>query len=160
MQAWFLGNDFKGANITEYWGLSLVKCNLFSGWQATPLCRRTNLLFLEDIKMWMLIRKWETPNSCLCWIIFGFKSMKAILSLRRLFWWTMILLSRRILPHFFSLDLHGNVSCAVETCPEAFRRYYKYINFSNSIIGMVWSTGMRMSIWYEYFTWLHGGEQI
>lgn len=34
----------------------------------------------------------------------------------------------------FSLDLHGNVNGAVETCLEAFHRYYKYLNFSNTII--------------------------
>lgn len=34
----------------------------------------------------------------------------------------------------FSLDLHGGVNGAVETCLESFHRYYKYLNFSNPII--------------------------
>lgn len=34
----------------------------------------------------------------------------------------------------FSLDLHGNVMGAVETCLEAFHRFYKYLNFSNPLI--------------------------
>lgn len=34
----------------------------------------------------------------------------------------------------FSLDLHGNVNGAVETCLEAFHRFYKYLNFSSPVI--------------------------
>nr|GEX43844.1 probable galacturonosyltransferase 11 [Tanacetum cinerariifolium] len=34
----------------------------------------------------------------------------------------------------FSLDLHGNVNGAVETCLEAYHRFYKYLNFSNPVI--------------------------
>ncbi|ERN17793.1 probable galacturonosyltransferase 11 [Amborella trichopoda] len=34
----------------------------------------------------------------------------------------------------FSLDLHGNVNGAVETCLESFHRYHKYLNFSDPII--------------------------
>ncbi|XP_023764281.1 hexosyltransferase GAUT11 [Lactuca sativa] len=34
----------------------------------------------------------------------------------------------------FSLDLHGNVNGAVETCLESFHRFYKYLNFSNPVL--------------------------
>ncbi|GJX72094.1 probable galacturonosyltransferase 11, partial [Tanacetum coccineum] len=34
----------------------------------------------------------------------------------------------------FSLDLHGNVNGAVETCLEAYHRFYKYLNFSNPVL--------------------------
>ncbi|KAJ0963529.1 hypothetical protein J5N97_028651 [Dioscorea zingiberensis] len=34
----------------------------------------------------------------------------------------------------FSLDLHRNVIGAVETCLEAFHRFYKYLNFTNPLI--------------------------
>nr|GMC69588.1 probable galacturonosyltransferase 11 [Ipomoea batatas] len=34
----------------------------------------------------------------------------------------------------FSLDLHGNVNGAVETCLDAYHRFYKYLNFSNPLI--------------------------
>ncbi|GKA93586.1 probable galacturonosyltransferase 11 [Tanacetum coccineum] len=34
----------------------------------------------------------------------------------------------------FSLDLHGNINGAVETCLEAFHRLYKYLNFSNPVL--------------------------
>ncbi|MED6132691.1 Hexosyltransferase gaut11 [Stylosanthes scabra] len=51
----------------------------------------------------------------------------------------------------FSLDLHGNVNGAVETCLEAFHRYYKYLNFSNTIISSkfdpqacAWAFGMNI----------------
>ncbi|KAK6780451.1 hypothetical protein RDI58_022635 [Solanum bulbocastanum] len=51
----------------------------------------------------------------------------------------------------FSLDLHGNVNEAVETCPEAFHRYYKNLNFSNPLISSKfdpqacgWAFGMNV----------------
>ncbi|KAJ1697576.1 hypothetical protein LUZ63_006088 [Rhynchospora breviuscula] len=34
----------------------------------------------------------------------------------------------------FSVELHGNVIGAVETCLEAYHRYYKYLNFSHPLI--------------------------
>lgn len=34
----------------------------------------------------------------------------------------------------FSIDLHGNVNGAVETCLETFHRYHKYLNFSHPMI--------------------------
>ncbi|XP_042444647.1 hexosyltransferase GAUT11-like [Zingiber officinale] len=51
----------------------------------------------------------------------------------------------------YSVELHGNVIGAVETCLEAFHRFYKYINFSNPIIGSKfdpqtcgWAFGMNI----------------
>ncbi|KAE8699929.1 putative galacturonosyltransferase 3 [Hibiscus syriacus] len=51
----------------------------------------------------------------------------------------------------FSLDLHGNVNGAVETCLEAYHRYFKYLNFSNPIISSKfdpqacgWAFGMNV----------------
>ncbi|KAL4584135.1 hypothetical protein LXL04_008725 [Taraxacum kok-saghyz] len=38
------------------------------------------------------------------------------------------------LTSLFDLDLHGNVNGAVETCLEAFHRFYKYLNFSNPVL--------------------------
>ncbi|KAL2457926.1 putative galacturonosyltransferase 10 [Forsythia ovata] len=34
----------------------------------------------------------------------------------------------------FSIDLHGNVNGAVETCMETFHRYHKYLNYSHPLI--------------------------
>ncbi|WOL03157.1 putative galacturonosyltransferase 11 [Canna indica] len=51
----------------------------------------------------------------------------------------------------FSVELHGNVIGAVETCLEAFHRLYKYVNFSNPIISSKfdpqacgWAFGMNI----------------
>ncbi|XP_078430083.1 hexosyltransferase GAUT11-like [Wolffia australiana] len=51
----------------------------------------------------------------------------------------------------FSMDLHGNVNGAVETCLEAFHRYNKYLNFSDPLIssrfdpqGCGWAFGMNV----------------
>ncbi|GKB70116.1 probable galacturonosyltransferase 11, partial [Tanacetum coccineum] len=38
------------------------------------------------------------------------------------------------LTRLFSLDLHGNINGAVETCLKAFHRLYKYLNFSNPVL--------------------------
>ncbi|XP_031374906.1 probable galacturonosyltransferase 11 [Punica granatum] len=70
----------------------------------------------------------------------------------------------------FSLDLHGNVNGAVETCLESFHRYYKYINFSNPVVSSKidpqacgWAFGMnifnlaewrRADITAQYLYWL------
>ncbi|OAY79340.1 putative galacturonosyltransferase 11 [Ananas comosus] len=51
----------------------------------------------------------------------------------------------------FSIELHGNVIGAVETCLESFRRFYKYLNFSNPLISSKfdpqscgWAFGMNI----------------
>ncbi|KAL0342379.1 UNVERIFIED_CONTAM: putative galacturonosyltransferase 11 [Sesamum calycinum] len=56
-----------------------------------------------------------------------------------------------------SLDLHGNVNGAVETCLEAFHRYYKYLNFSNPLISTKfdpqacgWAFGMNV---FDLISW-------
>ncbi|GAB2270166.1 Hexosyltransferase gaut11 [Dionaea muscipula] len=61
------------------------------------------------------------------------------------------------LTQLFSLDLHGNVNGAVETCLEAFHRYYKYLNFSNPIISSKfdpqacgWAFGMNV---FDLIAW-------
>jgi alpha-1,4-galacturonosyltransferase len=38
---------------------------------------------------------------------------------------------QRDLSELFSLNLHGNVNGAVETCLESFHRFHKYLNFSH-----------------------------
>uniref|UniRef100_A0A1D1ZAH4 Hexosyltransferase n=1 Tax=Anthurium amnicola TaxID=1678845 RepID=A0A1D1ZAH4_9ARAE len=57
----------------------------------------------------------------------------------------------------FSLDLHGNVNGAVETCLEAFHRYYKFLNFSSPLISSKfdpqacgWSFGMNI---FDLIAW-------
>ncbi|CAA0820867.1 Probable galacturonosyltransferase 11 [Striga hermonthica] len=61
------------------------------------------------------------------------------------------------LTELFSLDLHGNVNGAVETCLEAFHQYYKYLNFSNPIISTKfdpqacgWAFGMNV---FDLIAW-------
>lgn len=51
----------------------------------------------------------------------------------------------------WSVDLHGNVNGAVETCGESFHRFDKYLNFSNPLISANfdpnacgWAYGMNM----------------
>jgi alpha-1,4-galacturonosyltransferase len=58
---------------------------------------------------------------------------------------------QRDLTALFSIDLHGSVNGAVETCLEAFHRYYKFLNFSNPIVASKidpqacgWALGMNV----------------
>ncbi|KAL0441991.1 UNVERIFIED_CONTAM: putative galacturonosyltransferase 11 [Sesamum radiatum] len=65
--------------------------------------------------------------------------------------------SQKDLTPLLSLDLHGNVNGAVETCLEAFHRYYKYLNFSNPLISTKfdpqacgWAFGMNV---FDLISW-------
>ncbi|KAL2653035.1 hypothetical protein R1flu_021163 [Riccia fluitans] len=58
---------------------------------------------------------------------------------------------------FFSLDLHGNVNGAVETCLETFHRFHKYLNFSHPLIrshfdpeACGWAFGMNV---FDLLAW-------
>ncbi|XP_072973026.1 hexosyltransferase GAUT11 [Typha angustifolia] len=60
----------------------------------------------------------------------------------------------------FSVELHGNVIGAVETCLEAFHRFYKYLNFSNPLINSKfdpqacgWAFGMNI---FDLIAWKKG----
>lgn len=44
-----------------------------------------------------------------------------------------IVVQKDLIP-LFSLDLHGNVNGAVETCLEGYHRFYRYLNFSDTRI--------------------------
>ncbi|CAK9147918.1 unnamed protein product [Ilex paraguariensis] len=64
-----------------------------------------------------------------------------------------VVVVQKDLIHLFSVELHGNVNGAVETCLEAFHRYYKYINFSNPIISSKtcgWAFGMNV---FDLIAW-------
>ncbi|XP_010939219.1 hexosyltransferase GAUT11 [Elaeis guineensis] len=57
----------------------------------------------------------------------------------------------------FSVELHGNVIGAVETCLEAFHRFYKYLNFSNPLVSSKidpqacgWAFGMNI---FDLIAW-------
>ncbi|XP_008811042.1 hexosyltransferase GAUT11-like [Phoenix dactylifera] len=57
----------------------------------------------------------------------------------------------------FSVELHGNVIGAVETCLESFHRFYKYLNFSNPLISSTfdpqacgWAFGMNI---FDLIAW-------
>ncbi|KAK8959249.1 putative galacturonosyltransferase 11 [Platanthera guangdongensis] len=52
------------------------------------------------------------------------------------------------LTQLFTLNLHGNVNGAVETCLESYHRFYKFLNFSNPLVSakfdpQAWRLGFR-----------------
>lgn len=67
-----------------------------------------------------------------------------------------IVVQKDITP-LFSLDLHGNVNGAVETCLEGFHRFYRYLNFTDSRISSKfdpqacgWAFGMNI---FDLIAW-------
>ncbi|RHN74249.1 putative polygalacturonate 4-alpha-galacturonosyltransferase [Medicago truncatula] len=152
MQAWFLSNDFKGAtieiqNVEEFHWLNesyspIVKQLLdsesrafyfgaYPDVNAEPKLRNSKfLLLLNHLRFYI-------PEI--------YPQLEKIVFLD-----DDVVVQKDLTP-LFSLELHGNVIGAVETCLEAFHRYYKYFNFSNSIISSkfdpqacAWSLGMNV----------------
>ncbi|CAI8589591.1 unnamed protein product [Vicia faba] len=152
MQAWFLGNDFKGAtievqNVKDFHWLNesyspIVKQLLNSESRAfyfgaypdvNPEPKLRNNKFLSLL------------NHLRFYIPEIYPQLEKIVFLD-----DDVVVQKDLTP-LFSLELHGNVIGAVETCLEAFHRYYKYLNFTNSIISSkfdpqtcAWSLGMNV----------------
>jgi alpha-1,4-galacturonosyltransferase len=152
MQAWFLSNDFKGAtievqNVEEFHWLNesyspIVKQLLNSESRAfyfgaypevnaEPKLRNSKFLSLL--------------NHLRFYIPEIYPQLEKIIFLD-----DDVVVQKDLTP-LFSLELNGNVIGAVETCLEAFHRYYKYLNFSNSIISSkfdpqacAWALGMNV----------------
>lgn len=158
MQAWFLGNNFKGAtievqNIEEFAWLNASyspvmkrllepdsRAYYFSGSQdfgAEPKFRNPKYLsLLNHLRFYI-------PDI--------YTQLEKIVLLD-----DDVVVQKDLVP-LFSLDLHGNVNGAVETCLEAFHRYYKYLNFSNPLISSKfdpqacgWAYGMNV---FDLIAW-------
>ena len=158
MQAWFLSNDFKGStievqNIEELSWLDasyapVVKRHLdadslayyFGGFQDSNTEPK-----LHNPKYLSLL------NHLRFYIPQIYPQLEKVVFLD-----DDVVVQKDLTP-LFSLDLHGNVNGAVETCLEAFHRYYKYLNFSNSVISSKidpqacgWAFGMNV---FDLIAW-------
>lgn len=158
MQAWFLSNDFKGSivevqNIEEFSWLNasyspIVKQLLDTGSQDYYFGEN------QDLKVEPKLRN---PKYLSLLNHLRFYIPEIYPQLEKIVFLDDDVVVQKDLTPLFSLDLHGNVNGAVETCLEAFHRYYKYLNFSNSLISSKfdpqacgWAFGMNV---FDLITW-------
>ncbi|KAG8379346.1 hypothetical protein BUALT_Bualt07G0078800 [Buddleja alternifolia] len=153
MQAWFLTNDFKGAaiqvqNIQDFTWLNAS----YSPVVKQLLDADSRKYYFEGSQDYTDVEpKFRHPKyiSLLNHIRFYIPDIYPHLE-KIVFLDDDVVVQKDLTP-LFSLDLHGNVNGAVETCLEAFHRYYKYLNFSNPLISAKfdpqacgWAFGMNV----------------
>ncbi|CAK9147922.1 unnamed protein product [Ilex paraguariensis] len=158
IQAWFLSNDFKGSMI------KVQKIEDF-GWlnaSYSPVVRQlldanSRAHYFEGSQDVNIEPKFRNPKylSLLNHLRFYIPEIYPQLE-KVIFLDDDVVVQKDLIP-LFSVDLHGNVNGAVETCLEAFHRYYKYLNFSNPIISSKfdpqtcgWAFGMNV---FDLIAW-------
>ncbi|CAN1840005.1 Hexosyltransferase GAUT11 [Linum perenne] len=152
MQAWFLSNDFRGAtvevqNIEEFNWLNVSYAPVVK--QLLDNVSRTFYFGgYEDVKVEPKLRN-SKYLSLLNHLRFYIPEIYP--QLEKIVFLDDDVVVQKDLTQLFSLDLHGNVNGAVETCLESFHRYYKYLNFSDPIISSKfdpqacgWAFGMNV----------------
>ncbi|KAH7528902.1 hypothetical protein FEM48_Zijuj05G0127100 [Ziziphus jujuba var. spinosa] len=158
MQAWFLLNDFKGStievqNIEEFSWLNASFAPIVKQLQDEDL-QASYFGGYQDLKM---EPKFRNPKYLSLLNHLRFYIPQIYPQLEKVVFLDDDVVVQKDLTPLFSLDLHGNVNGAVETCLEAFHRYYKYLNFSNSIISSKfdpqacgWAFGMNV---FDLIAW-------
>ncbi|OMO58890.1 Glycosyl transferase, family 8 [Corchorus olitorius] len=158
MQAWFLGNDFKGSTI------EVQNIEEFSWLNASysPIVKQ--LLDIDSLAYYFgenqdlkVEPKMRNPKYVSLLNHLRFYIPEIYPQLEKIVFLDDDVVVQKDLTPLFSLDLHGNVNGAVETCLEAFHRYYKYLNFSNPIISSKfdpqacgWAFGMNV---FDLIAW-------
>ncbi|KAL6497339.1 Hexosyltransferase gaut11 [Orobanche gracilis] len=159
MQAWFFSNDFKGAAIEVQDVKDLTWLNAsYSPAVKQVLDSDLRKYFFGNPQDNSVDPKFHNPKyyiSILEHLRFYIPEMYPQLE-KVVFLDDDVVVQKDLTP-LFSLDLHGNVNGAVETCLEAFHRYYKYLNFSNPLISTKfdpqacgWAFGMNV---FDLVTW-------
>ncbi|XP_059641040.1 hexosyltransferase GAUT11-like [Cornus florida] len=158
MQAWFLANDFKGAtievqNIEDFTWLNGSYSPVVKQLLETD-SRAYYFQGPEDLK---IEPKFRNPKYLSLLNHLRFYIPEIYPQLEKVVFLDDDVVVQKDLTSLFSLDLHGNVNGAVETCLEAFHRYYKYLNFSNPIISSKfdpqtcgWAFGMNV---FDLIAW-------
>ncbi|XP_071686612.1 hexosyltransferase GAUT11-like [Rutidosis leptorrhynchoides] len=134
MQAWFLTNDFKGSMIE----VQKVEDLTWLNGTYSPVIKRLKE-FDANTKFVSLL------NYLRFYIPEIYPHLEKVVFLD-----DDVIVQKDLTP-LFSLDLHGNVNGAVETCLEAYHRLYKYLNFSNPVLsskidpqGCGWAFGLNV----------------
>ncbi|KAG5390755.1 hypothetical protein IGI04_032296 [Brassica rapa subsp. trilocularis] len=157
MQAWFLGNDFKGAAIEIR---SVEEFSWLNG-SYSPVVKQ---LLDTDSRAYYFgdqetnsEPKVRNPKYLSLLNHLRFYIPEIYPQLEKIVFLDDDVVVQKDLTPLFSLDLHGNVNGAVETCLEAFHRYYKYLNFSDPLISSKfdpqacgWAFGMNV---FDLIAW-------
>ncbi|KAJ8637349.1 hypothetical protein MRB53_011616 [Persea americana] len=152
MRAWFLMNDFKGSaievqNVEEFSWLNA------SSSPVLKLLRDKERLagYFADAQDQNTEAKFQNPKHFSLLNHLRFYLLQIYPSLEKVVFLEDDVVVQKDLTPLFSLDLHGNVNGAVETCLEAFHRFYKYLNFSSPMISSKfdpqscgWAFGMNV----------------
>ncbi|KAL2482294.1 putative galacturonosyltransferase 11 [Forsythia ovata] len=158
MQAWFLGNDFKGAtvevqNIEDFTWLNASYSPVLKQIDDEDLWK----YYFEGSKDMSLEPKLRNPKYVSLLNHLRFYIPEIYPQLEKVVFLDDDVVVQKDLTPLFSLDLHGNVNGAVETCLESFHRFYKYLNFSNPIISTKfdpqacgWAFGMNV---FDLIAW-------
>nr|KYP47967.1 Glycosyltransferase QUASIMODO1 [Cajanus cajan] len=152
MQAWFLSNDFKGVTIE----VQSIEDFHWLNESYSPIVKQLHSpesrpLYFGPYQGVNFEPKLQNPKSLSLLNHLRFYIPEIYPLLEKVVFVDDDVVVQKDLTPLFSLDLHGNVNGAVETCLEAFHRYYKYLNFSNSIISSKfdpqacgWALGMNV----------------
>ncbi|KAG9138409.1 hypothetical protein Leryth_021058 [Lithospermum erythrorhizon] len=158
MQAWFLSHDFKGSTID----VQNVEDFKWLNASYSPVVKQ-----LLDSEYWKyyfegsedpnMEPKFRNPKYLSLLNHLRFYIPEIYPQLEKVVFLDDDVVVQKDLTPLFSLDLHGNVNGAVETCLEAFHRYYKYLNFSNPQISSKfdpqacgWAFGMNV---FDLIAW-------
>ncbi|KAK6123138.1 hypothetical protein DH2020_043134 [Rehmannia glutinosa] len=158
MQAWFLTNDFKGAAIEVQNIEDLTWLNAsYSPVVKQLLDADSRKYFFESSQDTSVDPKFHNPKYISLLNHLRFYIPEIYPQLEKVVFLDDDVVVQKDLTPLFSLDLHGNVNGAVETCLEAFHRYYKYLNFSNPLISSKfdpqacgWAFGMNV---FDLIAW-------
>eukprot|EP01018_Ginkgo_biloba_P017127 Gb_35749 [translate_table: standard] len=132
MQAWFSMNDFKGATI------ELQSVDDFTWLNASyvPVLKQlqdaeTQLYYFTGLQDTRSAVKFRNPKYLSMLNHLRFYIPEVYPALDKVVFLDDDVVVQKDLTPLFSIDLHGNVNGAVETCLETFHRYHKYLNFSH-----------------------------
>ncbi|KAK4735478.1 hypothetical protein R3W88_009739 [Solanum pinnatisectum] len=158
MLAWFLNNDFKGSTV------EVQNIDNFS-WLNSSYSPAVKQLMSTDSRKYYfdgsqdtgVEPKFRNPKYIYLLNHLRFYIPEIYPQLEKIVFLDDDVVVQKDLTPLFSLDLHGNVNGAVETCLEAFHRYYKYLNFSNPLISSKfdpqacgWAFGMNV---FDLIAW-------
>ncbi|EPS61301.1 hypothetical protein M569_13491, partial [Genlisea aurea] len=132
MQAWFISNDFQGATIEV---MSVEELSWLNA-SYSPVVKRlhqssgTRKYSFEDGGSEAETTEYYVSllNHLRFYVPEIYPELEKVVFLEE------DVVVQKDLRALFSLDLHGNVNGAVETCLDSFHRLYKYLNFSNPSI--------------------------
>ncbi|XP_059642140.1 hexosyltransferase GAUT11-like [Cornus florida] len=158
MQAWFLTNDFRGCTIEVQNIENFTWLNGSYSPVAKQLLEMDSRAFYFGGSQDMKVEpKFRHPKYLYLLNYLRFYIPEICPQLEKVVFLDDDVVVQKDLTPLFSLDLHGNVNGAVETCLEAFHRYYKYLNFSNPTISSKfdpqacgWAFGMNV---FDLIAW-------